>query len=235
MKRFYKLASTAARDGGMHAVLLDGKPVRTPGGEALLAPSAAMAEAIMAEWAAQGEAILPDTMPMTQILITAIDRAIPQRDVITAEVLGYLDTDLICYRASEPPEVAAAQQTAWDPALAWFAQRYGVQLATTTALAALRQPQAAHDAAAQAVAAMDGYRFAAFQLVVSVTGSLVLALAFSEGAWDDAALFTAMNVEEDYKAALYNEEFYGRAPHQERREESVRRDLAAAKTFIDIL
>lgn len=234
MKRFYKLVSVAHSAAG-HAILLDGKPVKTPGKLPLLAPNAAIADALMAEWAAQGETIDPETMPITQIVTTAIDRAIPQRAHITREVLGYLDTDLLCYRADDPPEVAAAQAACWDAALLWFAGRFGVPLATTTGLAALKQPQAAHAAAAEAVDAMDDYRFAAFQMVVSITGSLVLALGFAEGAFEADTLYKAMHVEEDYKAALYNEDFYGRAPHQEKREAGVRRDLDAAEKLISLL
>ncbi|MBU0859673.1 MAG: ATP12 chaperone family protein [Alphaproteobacteria bacterium] len=234
MKRFYKLVSTAAEAGGF-AVLLDGKPVKTPGRVPLLAPTSALADAIMAEWAAQKEIIDPDSMPLTQILTTTIDRVIPMRDEISAQVLNYLDTDLVCYLAAGPEVVVAVQAEQWDPVRAWFMSRFGVSLLTTTALTALRQPQVAHDAVASVVMTLDDYRFSAFQLVVATTGSLVLALGFMDGAWGADKLFSAMHVEEDYKAALYNEDFYGRAPNQEKRENAVRIDLQAAQDFIALL
>ena len=234
MKRFYKMVSTAAVAGGF-GVFLDGKPVRTPAGHALAAPTAALADAVMAEWAAQAETIEPAQMPLTQMLATAIDRVIPQRAAITAEVLKYLDTDLLCYRTDRDDGLAALQAERRDPPLAWFAQRYGVTLATTRSLSALRQPPDAHRAAAAAIRDMDDHRFTALQLAVGVTGSLVLGLAFAEGALDADALFAAANAEEDFKAALYNEEFYGRAPQQEQREENMRRELSAAQDFMTLL
>lgn len=234
MKRFYKVVSTARTEGGF-TIHLDGKPVRTPGRILLHAPTAALAEAVMAEWAAQGDMIVPDTMPLTQILTTTIDRVIPQRAEITAQILNYLDTDLVCYPAAEPAALAAAQAAQWDDVRAWFATRYGATLLTTTGLSALRQPAAAHDAVAARVAALDDYRFSAFQLVVATTGSLVLALALLDGARDAGQIFAAMHVEEDYKAALYNEDLHGRAPHQEKRENSVRIDLRATQQFLSLL
>jgi chaperone required for assembly of F1-ATPase len=234
MKRFYKLVSTTAESGGF-AVLLDGKAVKTPGRVPLLAPTQALADAIMGEWGAQEDVIDPDSMPLTQILTTTIDRVIPLRDGINSQVLNYLDTDLVCYLAAGPEGVVSAQTEQWEPVRAWFAQRYGVTLLTTTNLIALRQPEAAHKAAASFVGALNDYHFSAFQLVVATTGSLVLALGFLDGAWGADKLFTAMHVEEDYKAALYNEEFYGRAPHQEQRENAVRIDLQAAQDFIALL
>ena len=55
-KRFYKEAGAAEADGGF-AVTLDGRPIRTPSGRHIVAPTRGIAEAIAAEWNAQGETI----------------------------------------------------------------------------------------------------------------------------------------------------------------------------------
>lgn len=52
-KRFYKQATVDANN----AILLDGKPVRTPARRSLAAPGVAIAQAIADEWNAQGEMI----------------------------------------------------------------------------------------------------------------------------------------------------------------------------------
>ena len=109
MKRFYTLASTQEKNG-QYYITLDGKTVKTQSGHDLGTPSKALAEAIMAEWAAQGEEILPDSMPLTQILNTKIDRVSEQRDVMSKTLLNYLDTDLLCYRANEPEELIKIAQ-----------------------------------------------------------------------------------------------------------------------------
>ena len=44
-KRFYKQAAVIALDGGGRGVALDGRPIRTPGGAQLSAPTQALAEA----------------------------------------------------------------------------------------------------------------------------------------------------------------------------------------------
>lgn len=97
MKKFYTLVSSTKSDDG-YVIQLDGKPVQTLLKQDLIAPSQALADAIIAEWSAQGDEVKPDTMPLTQILITAIDK-IRDREVITASVMKYLDTDLVCYWA----------------------------------------------------------------------------------------------------------------------------------------
>jgi hypothetical protein len=52
-------------DGGF-SVTLDGKPIRTPSGRHVVAPTRGIAEAIAVEWNAQGETIDPLTMPLTR-------------------------------------------------------------------------------------------------------------------------------------------------------------------------
>ncbi len=78
MKRFYAKAEALASDRGW-TVMLDGKPVRTPGRAALDLPTAALAEAVAAEWAAQGDTLRPETMPLTGFAYAAIDRVAPDR------------------------------------------------------------------------------------------------------------------------------------------------------------
>ncbi|MCB1721910.1 MAG: hypothetical protein KDI11_09165, partial [Alphaproteobacteria bacterium] len=109
MKKFYKLVSVHQDIGGW-AVHLDGRPVKTPLKKTLLAPTEALAASIQEEWAAQDETIDPETMPLTQILSTQIDRVSAQRDAMSAELLKFLDTDLICYRAPKDQPAGQAER-----------------------------------------------------------------------------------------------------------------------------
>ena len=71
-KRFYTQAGVVEAPGGF-AITLDGKPVRTPSGRALVAPTREIAERIAAEWEAQQEFIDPLTMPMTRFANSVVD------------------------------------------------------------------------------------------------------------------------------------------------------------------
>jgi len=72
MKRFYKEVSVSARDGGF-AVLLDGRPVKTPAQNNLVLPIQALALAIAAEWREQGDEIIAASMPLLRLANTVID------------------------------------------------------------------------------------------------------------------------------------------------------------------
>lgn len=233
MKRFYKIVATQSQDAAW-TITLDGKPVRTPGGQLMKAPNEPLAQAIAAEWAAQESDILPDTMPLTQLLVTALDRVEKDRDIIQAQTLSYFDTDLLCYRAAEPDTLVAREAAARDPWLHWFEQQFGEKLQTTTGLIALKHSARAHNMAEHTVRGLDLWAFNVLQVVTSATGSLILALAFVVGPAEEQDVLRALYVEEDYKADIYNEEFYGRAPQLEKNMATVLRDLKAGRQFMDL-
>lgn len=228
MKKFYNAVSVEPRAGG-HAVLLDGKPIRTPAGKPLLAPTAALAEGIAAEWRGQGERVRPGTMPLTQLLNTALDRMAEGkvRAAAVAEVAGYAATDLVCFRAPHPPALAARQRAVWQPLLDWLADRHGAALAVTETLAAPRHAPASLARVADAVAAQDALRLAALHQATGALGSVVIALALAEGRVDAAAAFEAAHLDELHQMAEWGEDAEARA-----RLERIRAEVAAAAEFL---
>ncbi len=232
MKRFYKLVSTREEKGG-YAILLDSKPIKTPAKNSFLLDTQELADAVMQEWAAQGDKIIPDTMPIMQIASTKIDRVGEERAAMEKTVLEYLDTDLVCYRTSQQP-LAERQGAIWDPWLTWFEQKFGVKLFTTEKLNALTQPEAAHKAVHDYVAALDDNHFTILQMVTAMTGSIVLAIGFVEGTSAEM-LINSARVDENYKAELYDEAKYGPDPAQEKKDKAFLRDLEAGQKFLELL
>lgn len=231
MNRFYKDVSTGPAIEGGYVVLLDGRPVRTPQKALMAAPTESLIKRIADEWTSQGETIQAQTMPLTQLLTTAIDR-IHMRAEITQEVLKYLNGDLLCYRAGDPEALAAEQDRLWNPPLRWFEETYGVSLETTFALSRLDQPDAAHVATARAIAGMDAHEFTVFQMVVSLTGSIVLALALTQGAISPEDALNATLCEELFYERTLDLTRHGLDPIEEKRRASLSRDLEAAQAYL---
>ena len=129
-----------------YALLIDGKALRTPAGAALVAPGASLAEAVAAEW--RGLGAKPDLarLPLTRLLATALDRVPARRAAIEAELLAYADTELVCHRATAPPELVRRQSEAWQPLLDWLALRFDAPLAVTNAVIPRPQPGSSRDA-----------------------------------------------------------------------------------------
>ncbi len=233
MKRVYKLASHTKTEDGF-SIQLDGKSVKTPLGQPLAAPNRALADEIVREWAAQGDDVLPDSMPMTQMLITAIDR-MRERAVLTKSLLKFLDTDLLCYRVKEPQELAKRQKETWGRWLTWFDEHFESPLEVTYGLDALVQDSDTHKQIWNYIEALDEYYFTVLQIVTSLSGSIVLGLAFLEHEANEQDVFNAAELEEIYHAEIAGEAEHGSDPVQERRQNVMRRDLESSKRFLALV
>ena len=229
MRRVYKSVATRAAENGW-GVTLDGRPLRTPAKRDLCVPSEALAAAIAAEWDAQDPDIRPETMPLTRLAATAIDRTAAERDKIVAEIANYAATDLVCYRAEHPPALASRQEAVWQPLIDWAAGRYDAGLAVTAGVVPTPQSPASLKAYAGVVAALDDFRLTALQAATGACGSLVIALALYERRLDPAAAFAASQLDETFQI-----EAWGEDAEAARRRAALAADIDAAARFFELL
>jgi chaperone required for assembly of F1-ATPase len=229
MKRFYGQAAASPEDGGV-AVLLDGRPVRTPGRNLLRVPTEELAEAIAAEWNAQGEKIDPRSMPLTGLANAAIDRVAPDPAGFARGLAEYGESDLLCYRADGPRTLVERQAEFWEPLLAWARTRFGVEFETTTGVMHRRQPAATVERLGRAVAARSPFQLAGVAPLVTIAGSLIIALALAEG---------AIGLEPAWEAAMLDEawqaEQWGADPLAAASLENRRREFDGAYRFLTLL
>jgi chaperone required for assembly of F1-ATPase len=197
--RFYKIVSLEAR-ANLHRVLLDGKPVKTPGRAELALPSAVLAQAIAEEWHAQDPLIRPETMVLTKLANTAIDRVAPNPAAARAQLLAIAGGDVVCYRAGSPSDLVRRQALAWDPLLVWVEERFGATLRSADGLAFVEQDKSAIAALDTALAVHDEFSLAALYAAAALCGSLVIALALSERTLNAEDAFAAANLDRIYQA-----------------------------------
>jgi len=195
-KRFYTDAGvTEAADG--FAITLDDRPVRTPSGRPLVAPTREIAEAMAAEWAAQNENIDPLTMPLTRFANSVVDAVADRVGAVADDIAKYLGTDLLFYRAGHPDALVAREAAHWDPVVFWAAEALGAHFILAEGIVHVRQPDAAI-AAARAVFPDDPWSIAALHVVTTLTGSALLAIALLRGVLDQDQVWAAAHVDEDW-------------------------------------
>lgn len=226
MKRFYKEVSVV-EDGGCFSILLDGRPMRTPGRDLLQVPHRALADCIAAEWQAQEEEVKPEAMPMTRFANSAIDRVRSRRGEVVAEIAAYAETDLLCYRTDATDELAERQNFTWQPLLDWAGERYGAVLHITQAVTPVRQDETAVAALGNEVGALDEFALSGLHSLTTTSGSLVLALAVAEGRISAAEAAAASLLDETFQA-----EKWGEDPETVVRWESIGVEMASAARFL---
>ncbi len=229
MKRFYKLVSLSSEQGGF-GIHLDGKPVKTPAGRVLVCPNEKLATEVMLEWSAQEKDILPLTMPVNQIIVTAIDNVTP-RDKAEKHILSYVDTDLILYRA-DTEQYRKAQEAAWNPWISWFENKFACKIEVTSDIKSLTQADNVTTAIKSYIESLDVIELTLFHSLVEETSSPLLTIALFEGVAAANDLYKAVLVEDLIRAEIYDEEKYGASPDQEKKRISVRNTLDAAQKIL---
>lgn len=201
-KRFYKQAQVGENTGDGFPLLLDGKQVMTPARKALVAPVRELADAIAQEWETQVEVIDPFAMPLTRLANVVIDGVATNPGPVRDEIVQYLGSDLICYRADTPPGLVERQKAEWDPVIAWARDALGACFILIEGVVFAAQPEEAIAAAAAGIPA-NPWRLGAVASIMTLTGSALIALALNAGAFDPAAAWKAAHVDEDFQMSQW--------------------------------
>lgn len=247
MKRFYKKAEIAPAGAGPNTrsprgpngpigaargwvITLDNRIVKTPGRRDLLLPSAALAAAVAAEWEAQEDEVRPALMPLTALACRTLDRDAHGRAAAVRQIADYAGTDLLCYRAAHPPELAQRQHALWQPLVDWAVLRYDAPLEIAAGVIPKTQPPASLRAFAAAVGACDDFTLSALAGATAACGSLILGLALIEGQLDAAVAFAASQLDESFQIESWGEDAEAAA-----RCRTLAAEIAAAARFTALL
>lgn len=198
-RRFWKAAHIRAAEDGWE-VLLDDRPLRTPGKQPLILPTEPLARAIADEWDAQTDLIDPLSMPLTRAANSAIEKVTPQRAAVAEMLADYGGTDLLCYRAEEPESLIRSQADGWDPLIDWSATELRAPLRITHGVIPVPQDAASLARLRAPVDGLDVFGLTALHDLVTLPGSLILGLAVINGriSADDAHALS--RIDDEYQA-----------------------------------
>lgn len=177
-RKFY----TSVELSDTNAILLDGRPVKTPMKNQLMLPSRKLAEAVADEWRAQSKVINPETMPITKLANTALDRATAEREHVLAEVVEYAGSDHVCYWADRPPELVQMQRQHWQPVLDWAYTKLSAHFKVASSITHVKQDAASLASVRHYLEVLDEWQLTGVYLLMTLTGSTLLSLMLQSGA-----------------------------------------------------
>ncbi|RCL00562.1 MAG: ATPase [Candidatus Tokpelaia sp. JSC189] len=220
-KRFYKEVSAAPygyEDG--FAVLLDGSRVMTPALRPLNLPTKALADLIADEFRLQREVIDRALMPVTRLANTVIDGIVDDSQPIVEDILRFVATDMLFYRAVSPRKLAIRQNEQWNPLLDWVEREIGAYFVIGEGVMHIEQPY-------EAVLAVSLYlrRFtspfalAALHAITTLTGSALIALGIATGEIDIAKGWRLAYLDEDWTAEQWGQDIEAMAHRSYRKNE----------------
>ena len=229
VNRFYKMASAEESDDGW-SVRLDSAPLKTRKRNIVIAPTKALADAIAAEWNAQGETLDLAATPLSNLLGTALDAGAANNEAWRKDILDYLGSDLLCYRAEGPAALRQAQAAAWNPFLDWLRKDLGAALVTTTGVISVAQPDIAMTRIRALLADQSMPALFAMRQATALTGSAVLALALLKGAFSADEIFDASLIDERFQARQWGEDAEAAA-----RREAMRGEFMHIARFLRLI
>lgn len=204
-KRFWKEATVGDLGSGF-TVLLDGRGIKTPAKGMFILPTVQLAEAVAQEWQAQSEEVDPASMPMTRRANAAIDKVTPQMREVADMLAEYGGSDLLCYRATHPQELQERQAEAWNPVLDWARETLDAPLVATAGVMHLAQDPQSLGRLADEVRKLEVFPLTAFHDLVTITGSLVLALAAIRGEFSIDRIWELSRLDERWQEEQWGED-----------------------------
>jgi chaperone required for assembly of F1-ATPase len=169
-------------------------------------------------------------MPLTGIANAAIDCVAPDRQAFANGLARYAEADLVCYRAEGPGGLVEQQSKQWDRLLGWARRRYDVDFTTTLGLTHVVQPAATVERLTHCVVALEPFRLAGLSPLVTIGGSLIVALAVLEKAISPEQAWEAVSIDERWQLDQWGADGEAEAALEDRR-----RDFMAAACFVDLL
>jgi chaperone required for assembly of F1-ATPase len=225
VKRFWEHAAVVPYQAG-YALVLDGKLRHTPAGKPYLCPTLALAEALAGEWQQAPQNFDPRAMPIAQLVATAHDLTASARPACIERIMQFGAGDQLCFRAAHPVALAGRQQELWQPYLDWALTEFDALLLVTESLLPPEQPPQSLQALRRTVETYDDYLLTALEQSCSVTGSLVLALALTQGWQPAAAVFQAAELE-----AHFQTDHWGADPEAIARLSAIESELLTLERF----
>jgi chaperone required for assembly of F1-ATPase len=228
IRRFYSNVILIKQTGAEHPegwqVMLDSRGVRTVGGAPQLLPTRPLAEALAAEWRSQGDTIDPSSLPLRDLADYAIDVVSADPEGAAEGLLGYAETDTLCYRADPDEPLHARQLAVWEPLLAAFEAAHGVTFTRVSGVLHRPQPPATLAALRARLLTLDAFELAGLEAMTKLAASLTIGLAALDAAHEGEplALWQAACLEEAWQAELWGQDWEAEERRQRREADFLR-------------
>jgi chaperone required for assembly of F1-ATPase len=205
-KRFYADATVAEEDGRF-AIKLDGRGARTPGKKVLSLPTHLAASIVAREWSDQVEVINPHLMPATRIVNTALDGVSTMMAEVGAEIADFAGSDLVCYRAADPPGLIRLQDQHWNPVVDWARDILAARFVLAQGIThASQSPEALAKVKEAVIGYNDPVTLACLHVLTTLSGSCLIALMAASGAASGETAWQAATVDETWNIQFWGQD-----------------------------
>ena len=176
MKKFWKKVSIKETSSNSFQIMLDKRILQTPLKRELVFPNLKIAQEIAEEWDQKSENINTESMIFYGIISTSIDKIIDDKNLYINDILDYIDTDLVCYRAENPKELVELQKNKWDPIIILIEKYIATKIKVFCGVLPQKQEKAVHIKLSSLINQFNNFEISALHRITNITGSIFLSL-----------------------------------------------------------
>ena len=176
MRKFWKTVKIKKKSSNSYEILLDENVLKTPMKKKLTIQNSKIAEEIYKEWNQDKNIVDTDAMIFYGIISTSIDKISNNRILYVNEILNFIDTDLICYRAEEPNDLVQWQSKNWDPILLKVEKYINNKIDVFKGIMPLKQNKRINFKITKFLTKFSDLEIIALHKITNITGSIFLSL-----------------------------------------------------------
>ena len=230
MKKFWEKVSIKKISSDSFCVMLDKRILKTPLKRELVLPNLNLAQEIVKEWDQDSKKINTESMIFYGLISTSLDKIIDNKNLYINDILDYIDTDLICYRAENPKELVELQKNKWDPIILLLEKYIGTKVEVFQGVLPKKQHATVHLKLNNIVNQSDIFEISALHRITNITGSIFLSLCVLKKDISKNEVFELSFLDELWQAENWG---FDQETSQKRKEISI--ELNRCISFLDCL
>ncbi|MDC1356613.1 hypothetical protein N8310_03395 [Pseudomonadota bacterium] len=181
MKKFWKTVEVSELTTNSYQILLDKKILKTPMQNDLIFTNYRISYETSLEWDINSDELDTDEMIFFGIFSTAIDRIVNDRVLYINEIMKFVDTDLICYKADKPDELVELQNKHWDPILLIIKNYIGEEIEVFTGIMPGTQNIQVHNKIKKLIHNFSNIELSILHRLTNIIGSIFISLCVIKG------------------------------------------------------
>ena len=230
MKKSWEKVSIKKISHNSFQIMLDERILQTPLKRELVLPNLNLTQEIVKEWDQDSKNINTETMIFYGLMSTSLDKIIDNRNLYINDILDYIDTDLICYRAENPKELVELQKNKWDPIILIIEKYIGTKIQVFQGILPKKQDTTAHSKLNNLINQFNIFEISALHRITNITGSIFLSLCVLKKDISKNEIFELSFLDE-----LWQEKNWGFDEENSQKRKEISIELNRSIIFLDSL
>ena len=181
MKKFWKIVQIKKKLKNSFEILLDKRILKTPMQKDLIFSNYKIAKETALEWDIDEKEINTENMVFYGLISTAIDKISNDKVSYIENVLGFINTDLICYRADKPNELIDLQNSSWNPIISFIKKYIDVELKFFIGVMPSKQSLEIFNRLKTLINSFSDIEISALHRMTNLTGSIFISICILKG------------------------------------------------------